>query len=230
MDTPPTFPTVEPLTRQSLALLVIDMQVDFTAPGGWFDRLGIDLTPVRVAIPKIANALAFFREEGMCIVHTRQSYRPGGADLSPSLRFRSRHSGVELGAGPPGARPLTTGEPGWEIIPECRPHSGELVIDKPGYGAFPHTPLAQILRHRGIRHLAIAGVTTNCCVQSAARDALDEGFDCLLLADACAASRPDYHQRQLAMFRQLPCFTGVAPLTWLRNRLQKNTTSPPSHA
>ena len=78
------------------------------------------------------------------------------------------------------------------------PLPGETVIDKPGFGAFYTTDLELILRTQGISHLTIAGVTTDLCVHSTLREAVDRGFDCTTVGDACAAGDPDLHEAMLA--------------------------------
>jgi nicotinamidase-related amidase len=74
---------------------------------------------------------------------------------------------------------------------------GETVIDKPGFSAFYKTGLEELLRGKDISHLVIAGVTAQCCVLSTIRAAVDRGFHCLLLADACAALDARLHRATL---------------------------------
>ena len=77
------------------------------------------------------------------------------------------------------------GEFGHDFIDELQPLPGETVIDKPGYGAFHQTDLAQVLQNRGIDHLILGGVTTEVCVHSTLREAVDRGYRCVLAGDAC---------------------------------------------
>jgi nicotinamidase-related amidase len=67
--------------------------------------------------------------------------------------------------------------PGWDIVDELRPDIGEPIIDKPGYGAFHNTDLEQILSVRGVTHLIFTGVTTDICVHSTLREAVDRGYE-----------------------------------------------------
>jgi nicotinamidase-related amidase len=78
------------------------------------------------------------------------------------------------------------------------PLPGETIIDKPGFGAFYATDLELVLRAAGIPSLTIAGVTTDICVHSTLREAVDRGFDCTTVADACAAGDPAVHAAMLA--------------------------------
>ncbi len=45
------------LERDNTALLVVDMQVDFCAPGGWLDQLGVDLMGLRRPIEPLRRVL-----------------------------------------------------------------------------------------------------------------------------------------------------------------------------
>ena len=76
---------------------------------------------------------------------------------------------------------------------------GELVIDKPGKGAFYATGLHEMLQTRGITHLVFTGVTTEVCVQSSLREANDRGYDCLLLEDCTESYFPAFKAATLAM-------------------------------
>jgi nicotinamidase-related amidase len=90
------------------------------------------------------------------------------------------------------------GEPGHAIIDELAPLPCETLIDKPGFGAFYATDLQNVLRGAGIHSLIIAGVTTDICVHSTLREAVDRGFDCVTVGDACAAADPAIHAAMLA--------------------------------
>ena len=108
---------------------------------------------------------------------------------------------MKIGDVAPLGRILVLGEPGNAIIPELAPLPDEIVITKPGKGAFYHTNLESILRDKGITHLMFAGVTTEVCVQTTMREANDRGFECLLIEDATESYFPEFKQATIEMIR-----------------------------
>jgi len=85
------------ITPENTAIIVIDMQRDFCEPGGYVDKMGYDLTPIRAIIPAIANVLKVLREKKFHIFHTREGHRPDLADLPHNKRFRSQRIGAGIG-------------------------------------------------------------------------------------------------------------------------------------
>jgi nicotinamidase-related amidase len=181
------------------ALICIDMQRDFLDPGGYAAAGGEDVGLVRGIIPRAQAVLDAARNLGMTIVHTREGHRPDLCDLSAAKAERSAASGNPIGAPGPMGRLLIRGEYGHDLIDEMQARSGEAVVDKPGFGAFYQTDLDLLLGNAGITHLWILGVTTQCCVFSTLREAVDRGYSCLTLRDCCGAFDDHLHQGTLAM-------------------------------
>jgi nicotinamidase-related amidase len=181
------------------ALLVIDMQRDFLDPCGYASHVGLDIDALRRPIPAIHKLLTCARRLGMLVVHTREGHRPDLSDCPPAKLDRSRAAGAEIGSQGPLGRLLVRGEFGHDFIDELHPLPGEPVVDKPGYGAFHQTDLAQILHARGIRDLILGGVTTEVCVHSTLREAVDRGYRCVLAGDACGSAYPHLHSAALQM-------------------------------
>ncbi len=193
------------------ALLIIDMQRDFVEPGGFGASLGNDVRLLQAIVPTCAAVLAAWRAAGGWVVHTREGHAPDLSDCPAAKRNRGQPS-LRIGDAGPMGRVLVVGEPGQQIIAALAPVAGELVIDKPGKGAFYATPLQAELQQRGISHLVLMGVTTEVCVQTTMREANDRGYDCLLVEDGTESYFPAFKAATLAMITAQGGIVGwVAP-------------------
>jgi nicotinamidase-related amidase len=180
------------------ALILIDMQRDFIEPGGFGEALGNDVSHLRVAVEPAQRLLAWARTQGLRIVHTKECHRPDLADCPPAKRQRGLPS-LRIGDPGPMGRILIDGEPGSDFIAELTPAPGEVVLAKPGKGAFYGTALGEMLRVWGVSHLIIAGVTTEVCVQTTMREANDRGYDCVLIEEATASYFPQFKAATIEM-------------------------------
>jgi len=189
------------------ALLIIDMQRDFVEPGGFGESLGNQVAPLQAIIPIVKRVLDHWRLHQGYVIHTRESHLPDLSDCPPSKLLRGKPS-ARIGDPGPMGRILIRGEPGNEIIDELAPAAGELVIDKPGKGAFYGTELMFELKTRGIQQLVVMGVTTEVCVQSTLREANDRGFDCLLIEDGTSSYFEEFKQATLEMVRAQGAIVG----------------------
>jgi nicotinamidase-related amidase len=187
-----------PLNIAMSALIVIDMQRDFLLPGGFGETLGNDVSLLQKVVPPLAEVLAAARASGMLVIHTREGHLADLSDCPPAKLQRGKPS-QRIGDQGALGRILIRGEYGHDIIDELAPIDGEVVIDKPGKGAFYATELQDVLEKAGITHLIVTGVTTEVCVHTTVREANDRGYDCLVLSDCVGSYFPEFQRVGLEM-------------------------------
>jgi nicotinamidase-related amidase len=189
-----------PLNLRQTALLVIDMQKDFCHPQGFCGHdLGVDLSAISAIVPRIQRVIEWCRRQNILVVYTCESHRSDLSDVSPSKQLRYLNAGYPVGTPGNMGRFLVQGEPGTALLDAFQPLPTELQLDKPAQSIFVATDLEAMLRDRGMTHLLLTGVTTQCCVLATYRQASDLGFFCLLLEDCCAAFSPAEHQAAIAV-------------------------------
>jgi nicotinamidase-related amidase len=163
------------------------------------------------------------------VIHTREGHKPDLSDCPPAKLSRGAPS---KRIGDPGkyGRILVQGEYGHDIVDELAPIEGEVVIDKPGKGAFYATDLQQILTDAGITQLLVTGVTTEVCVHTTTREANDRGYECLVVSDCVGSYFPEFQRVGLEMISaQGGIFGWVADSTAVISALSVLSSSTPSH-
>ena len=181
----------EPITIQvpQTAVIVVDMQNDFGAKGGMFDRAGLDISMIQRAVLPISNVLASARQHGVKIVYLKMGFRPDLSDLgivdSPN---RTRH--LRFGVGQRISAPDSTEgriliRDTWntDIVSELKPKTEDRIVYKHRFSGFFETELDDVLRRLGIKYLVVTGCTTSVCVESTVRDAMFRDYSCVLLED-----------------------------------------------
>jgi nicotinamidase-related amidase len=187
----------------STALVVIDMQYATASRaeglGRWlaergregegryrFDRIE------ELLVPNIAQLLACFREHDLPRIFVRLGAQMEGCrDLLPHLQE------IEAAIG------NVAGRRELDFLDELAPLPGEPVVTKLSASAFTSSGIDALLRNLGVRAIVLCGVSTSQCVDLTARDAADRGYLSVVVEDAVAEDRPDYHEWTLEQFRRL---------------------------
>ncbi len=205
-----------------VALVIIDMQRDFLEHGGFGEALGNDVTQLQSIIPTVKKLLETFRSLNFPVIHTIEAH---AADLSdcPHSKLNRGRGNLKIGDQGSMGRILIVGEEGNNIISELTPLDNEIVIVKPGKGAFCRTNLEEILQKENITHLLFTGVTTEVCVQTTMREANDRGYECLLLSDCTGATDYGNHLAALKMIEmQGGVFGAVSDSDALTTAIKQN--------
>lgn len=121
----------------------------------------VPLSGIAAAIAAAADVLDLARRHGVPVFHVLHHGRPGGAAFDP------------------------TG-PGVAVMPELAPVADEAVVIKGLPNSFAGTDLHARLQDSGRTELIVAGFATHMCVSATTRAALDLGYRCTVVANACA--------------------------------------------
>lgn len=166
------------------ALIVIDVQNDFCAPGGMMDKEGLDLGPVQVMAAQMPKLIGGARAAGALVVFVRNIYSSeDNLYLSDSwleqASRRRKGSYTERAVCAAGS---------WEgdFFEGVQPLPQEPIVTKHRYSAFYNTDLDTILRSHGIRTIVLAGVATNVCVETTAREGFVRDYYIVFLEDGTA--------------------------------------------
>jgi maleamate amidohydrolase len=152
------------------ALVMVDFVVGFTDPAHFGGG------NIAGAIEKTVGLLAFARNQGWPIAHTRVVYADDGSDTGAFTRKA------------PGLRKLTETSPLSQIVEQLRPNPGELVIRKRQASAFFGTEFASWLLWRHVDTLFVTGCTTSGCVRATAVDAVSHNLRTIVVTD-CVGDR-----------------------------------------
>ena len=170
------------------AVLVIDVQNDFCAPGGHTEvNLGKDVADCQAVVDPIVRLVASARRAGAVVIWVKADYNR--TFLSPPIHARQVARGVANAY-------CVAGTWGAELY-RVSPEDGDMVIEKHRHSAFIGTELEQILRDRGIRTVVFAGVQTHVCIESSLRDASARGYYVVVPGDCVGSFDRDLHDRTL---------------------------------
>ena len=178
------------------ALLVVDMQNDFCAPGGMMDNEGLDLTAVQALTQRLPELIDVARAAGVLVTFVRNVYTTDAnwylSDVWLEQAQRRRvGSYIERPVCSPGS---------WngDFCGEVRPREGDPVITKHRFSAFHNTDLNLVLRSHGVRSVVLTGVATNVCVETTARDAFMNDYYVVFVKDGSATYSEAEHAATLA--------------------------------
>lgn len=183
----------EVVASDHTALLVVDMQNDFLSPGGARDKAG-KLVPAefRPVIERTSRVVQGARQARVPVVYVQNTWLPGHRSVSSAwIRFMERRSYPE------GSEHTVDGTWGQRIIDGLAPHAGDIVVKKWRSSAFQGTELDLILRSNRIESVLVAGVVTQACVESTARDAAFLDYHVVVLRDCVHGGDRELHQASL---------------------------------
>jgi len=195
------------------ACIIVDMQNDFCAPGGWLAHIGVDIAPARRPIEPLQRLLPRLRRVRVPVIWLNWGNRPDRLNLSPALLHVYKPNGRGVGLGDPlpasGAPVLEKGSWAAAVVDGLTPADGDIHVDKYRMSGFWDTPLDSILRNLGITTVLFAGVNLDQCVMCTLQDANFLGYDCILVEDCAATTSPDFCY-EATLYNVKQCFGFVA--------------------
>ena len=198
------------------ALVVVDLQNDFCAAGGWLASIGVDVSVLRPAIEHTAQMVPVARAAGLPVIWLNWGNRRDQANLPPGVAhvYDPAGTGVGIGYRMPGveSRVLTKGSWGAALVDELSAEPNDIWVDKYRMSGFWDTGLDSILRNQRVDTLIFAGVNSDQCVYATLIDAACLGYDVVMLTDASATTSPPYcHDATIYNTRQCFGFTATTP-------------------
>lgn len=188
----------------SIALIAIDIQNDFSLPGAVLEIKGTN-----EIIPNVVRLLNLFRKHNKLIIHIVRLYKEDGSNVDIARRKK-----IENGLS--AVRPDSDGA---ELVKELKPNnerldskkllkggiqeiaSNEFAIYKPRWGTFYNTPLERFLKERGITTLAFTGCNFPNCPRTSIYEASERDFRIIVMQDAISG----IYEKGLEELRNIGC-------------------------
>ncbi|AQS87011.1 isochorismatase hydrolase [Neoasaia chiangmaiensis NBRC 101099] len=168
------------------ALVLIEYQNDFISSGGAMHDAVRDEIARTDMLSHTSSAIALARSAGVQIVWAPIEFEPGYPELG--------NAPYGVLANVKAANAFIKGGWGAAIADQFAPDSADLIVSgKRGLCAFASTNLDFLLRHNGIRRIALGGFLTDCCVESTMRTAYEHGYDVVTLTDCVATLSEAQH-------------------------------------
>jgi ureidoacrylate peracid hydrolase len=213
------------------ALLIIDMQNDFLDSKGWFaTNRGQDPEPLKSVIDPINSLASAFREIKTPVIHINWGVRADTANLPANVIDKASGCGVHAAYGDSTqmGRVLVQDDWGSQSIDEITVAETDIHVSKHRLSGFCDNELDQILRRLGVTTLFFTGVNIDRCVFATLMDGTFQGYDAVLVEDACQTPSPAYvSDAILYLVRLLYGFTAkTAPiLNAITNQILSTPTS-----
>lgn len=158
------------------AVLLVDIQNDYCHADGVIARRGGDIAACAAILAPLQRLIAGARAAGVPLIWIRNWHEP----WTDSAAWTARRTD----AGPGAARAGTWGAEFWGV----QPAADEPIVNKQRYSAFCGTRLDAILHTLKRETLIMAGVATNVCVESTARDGCFRDYYVVFLSDCTATN------------------------------------------
>ena len=176
--------TTVQLQADNTALILVDIQPEYWQSG---------------AIPKedfpnfetnVSALMSDCRKKEALVVHIRVDYRDEKSPWKPQLQRLNPTKNFNI----------TFDKDNVQHEDFCTPLESEIVIPKPFFGATIDTDIVKYLRDRKIETVLVCGLITAVCVHHTAYGLVNEGFNVLLVEDACAERTLERHQQCISLY------------------------------
>jgi nicotinamidase-related amidase len=182
--------------------LTIDKENDIVHEEGAFKDFGFaQMVKQNDVLGKTTGLLDAARRAGVKVIYVSVKFRAGHPELNRSAGLFQ--AVVEANA-------LVEGTWGATIHEAVAPKEGEPVITKRSVSAFAGSDLANLLSASEITTLLLCGVATNFVIEGTARDAVDRGYNVVIVGDCCASVSQEAHDS--ALTTALPFLTTITTL------------------
>ncbi|MCQ6267797.1 cysteine hydrolase [Fictibacillus sp. WQ 8-8] len=149
------------------ALILVDIQNDY------FPKGRMELHKTNIAASNAKKVLDYFRGKNKTIFFIQHIFK------DPNAPF------------------FAPGTDGIHINEAVKPLEDETVIQKNYPNSFRETSLLSDLRKAGVEHVVICGMMSHMCIDATVRAAVDYGFRCTVIEDACTSPDLTLHGHRI---------------------------------